>query len=103
MFDVTVLYHHPIDPEAFRAYYASYHIPLAKKMPGLRAYSVSEGVVATLDGSPPPYFLIARLQFDSRKAFNEAATSEVGQAVVADVPKFATGGVTMLVSDSILV
>ena len=36
MAEVVVLYKTPKDPEAFDKYYAATHIPLAKKMPGLR-------------------------------------------------------------------
>lgn len=43
MADLIVLYKTPKDAAAFDKYYAETHIPLAKKMPGLRKYKVSKG------------------------------------------------------------
>jgi uncharacterized protein (TIGR02118 family) len=40
---VLALYGHPTDPSAFDDYYVSTHAPLAKKLPGLRSYTVSTG------------------------------------------------------------
>jgi uncharacterized protein (TIGR02118 family) len=34
-----VLYDQPEDPEAFDRHYREVHIPLAKKLPGLRRYA----------------------------------------------------------------
>ena len=50
MAEVVVLYKTPKDPAAFDKYYAETHIPLAKKLPGLRKYEVSQGPVATPAG-----------------------------------------------------
>ena len=43
MAKIVVTYKTPTDPAAFDKYYAETHIPLAKKMPGLRKYEVSRG------------------------------------------------------------
>jgi uncharacterized protein (TIGR02118 family) len=69
---------------------AEKHIPLAKKIPGVRKYEISKGGVAT-PGGPAPYHLIAVLHFDNRAAIQKAFGSAEGQAAVADVPTFATG------------
>ena len=50
MAEVLVTYKTPKDTAAFDKYYAETHIPLAKKMPGLRKYQVSKGAVATPAG-----------------------------------------------------
>jgi len=42
MADLVVLYKTPKDPAAFDKYYAETHIPLAKKLPGLRKYTVTK-------------------------------------------------------------
>jgi uncharacterized protein (TIGR02118 family) len=98
MAKAVVLYHAPTDSEAFNSYYTSTHVPLAKKMPGLRSYSISSGPVVTPTG-PAPYILIAVLGFDSMEAIQAALASPEGQAVVADLPNFATGGADVLLSD----
>lgn len=91
MADLVVLYKTPTDPAAFDKYYYGTHIPLAKKLPGLRKYTVTKGPVATPAG-PSPLYLIAILSFDSMAAIGAAFASPEGKAAAADVPKFATGG-----------
>ncbi len=53
MADLVVLYKTPTDPAAFDKYYAETHIPLAKKLPGLRKYTVTKGPIATPGGPSP--------------------------------------------------
>src|ERR1700710_267231 len=91
MAEVVMFYTPPTNPPAFDKYYAETHIPLAKKLPGLRKYTVTKGPVAT-PGGPSPLHLIAVLSFDSMAAIGAAFASPEGKATAADVPKFATGG-----------
>ena len=44
---LLVLYKAPKDTTAFDKYYFETHVPIAKKIPGLRKYEVSQGPVAT--------------------------------------------------------
>ena len=99
MADLVVLYKTPKDPAAFDKYYVETHIPLAKKLPGLRKYTVSKGAVATPAG-PSPWHLIAILSFDSMAAIQAAFASPEGKVTAADVPKFASGGVEMHMSET---
>jgi uncharacterized protein (TIGR02118 family) len=99
MADVIVLYKTPKDPAAFDKYYAETHIPLAKKMPGLRKYQVSKGPVATPAG-PSGFHLIATLTFDNMEAVQAAFGSAEGKAAAGDVPNFASGGADILLFDS---
>jgi uncharacterized protein (TIGR02118 family) len=99
MADVVVLYKTPKDPAAFDKHYAETHIPLAKKMPGLRKYQVSRGPVATPAG-PSGTYLVATLTFDSMAAVQNAFGSAEGQATAADVPKFASGGADIMFFDT---
>ena len=96
MYVLTVLYGHPTDPAAFDAHYASTHVPLVEKIPGLESFTHRH--CASLDGSPPPYYLIAELGYASQGVFAAAAQSPERQAAGADVPNFATGGVTMFIA-----
>jgi uncharacterized protein (TIGR02118 family) len=93
---LTVCYGHPGDPAAFDSYYASTHRPLAEKIPGLASFTARH--CASLDGSQPPYFLVAELSFPSQEAMGAALSSPEAQAATADVPNFATGGATMFVA-----
>ncbi|HEY2303732.1 MAG TPA: EthD family reductase [Acidimicrobiales bacterium] len=97
MVKLTVLYGPPSDPAAFDEYYLGTHVPIADAIPGLRRNEVSK-VAGTLDGCPALYHLQAELYFDSFDALTAALGSPEG-AAAADVPKFAPGGVTMMMSE----
>ena len=99
MAEVLVLYKTPKDAAAFDKYYAETHIPIAKKIPGLRRYEVSRGAVASPAG-PTGVHLVATLSFDSMAAIQSAFGSAEGQAAAADVQNFATGGADMLMFDN---
>ena len=64
MAELVVMYKTPKDTAAFDKYYFEKHIPIAKKIPGLRKYMVSQGPVATPAGLSP-FHLIATLTFDN--------------------------------------
>jgi uncharacterized protein (TIGR02118 family) len=95
---LLVLYKAPKDTTAFDKYYFETHVPIAKKIPGLRKYEVSQGPVVTPAG-PSDFYLIAILHFDDMAAIQNAFASPEGQAAAADVQTFATGGVDMLLFD----
>jgi uncharacterized protein (TIGR02118 family) len=99
MAKLIVLYKKPTDPKAFDDYYSSTHIPLAKKIPGLKRYEVSQGQVGSPAGASP-YHLVATLEFASMTDLQKALGSAEGQAAAGDVPKFASGGVEMMVFDT---
>ena len=99
---LVVLYGTPRDPAAFDAYYASTHIPIAKRIPGLRRYEVSKGPVLTPAG-PSRVHLTAILHFDDLAAIGAAFASPEGQKAAADVETFATGGVEMFLFDDVVV
>ena len=99
MAEVVVLYKTPKDPAAFDKHYAETHIPLAKKLPGLRKYQVSQGAVATPAG-PSGLYLVAVLTFDSMAAIQAAFGSAEGRATAADVPNFASGGADIMFFDT---
>lgn len=96
---VLALYNMPTDPTAFEQYYRGTHVPLAKRMPGLRSYVINKGPLAS-EGDDSPYYLVAVLSFDSMDAIQAAIGSPAGQATVADLPNFATGGVTILMYET---
>jgi len=97
MVRVLVLYNTPADPEAFDRYYEETHIPLAKQLPGLVSYTVSKNVTP-LGGDAKPY-LVAELDWESREAMQAAFASPIGAETAADVPKFASGGSSLMVFD----
>jgi hypothetical protein len=48
---MVVIYRTPKNVEAFDRHYFEIHVPLAKKIPGLRKYEVSDGPIATPVGT----------------------------------------------------
>jgi uncharacterized protein (TIGR02118 family) len=96
---LVVMYKTPQDAAAFDKHYFDKHVALAKKIPGVRSYEVSQGAVAT-PGGPSNYHLVAILEFDDVPAIQNAFASAEGQAAVADVGTFATGGVDIFIFDS---
>jgi uncharacterized protein (TIGR02118 family) len=70
---MVVIYRTPKDVEAFDRHYFDIHVPLAKKMPGLRKYEISRGPVTVLRGLPDVY-LIGTVHFDDLDAMKEATT-----------------------------
>ncbi|GAA4970957.1 uncharacterized protein (TIGR02118 family) [Nonomuraea thailandensis] len=93
-YQLIVLYNQPDNAAAFDKHYDETHAPLASRMPGVRSYTTMRP--AATGGEQPPYHLVAVLTFDDQQAFEAAATSEEGQAAVADLANFAGKGATLL-------
>jgi uncharacterized protein (TIGR02118 family) len=96
---LVVMYKTPKDKAAFDKHYFETHIPIAKRIPGVRKYEVSQGPIMT-PGGPAGFHLIATLHFDDLAAIQKAFASAEGQAAAADVQSFATGGADMLLFDN---
>jgi uncharacterized protein (TIGR02118 family) len=90
---LLVLYPEPVDPDHFRDYYVSTHLPLVAKMPGLLAYHYSFDTTAT---QGQPYFAVFEAEFADAAALAAARASAPGQEVSADVANYATGGVVVM-------
>ena len=99
MATLIALYKKPSNAAAFDKYYYATHVPLAKKIKGLRRYEVSAGSVNTPQGNSP-YHLVAMLSFDSLGAIQQGLGSPEGQATAADLANFADGGVELLMFDT---
>jgi uncharacterized protein (TIGR02118 family) len=99
MANLIALYKTPADAAAFDKYYYSTHVPLAKKVPGLRKYEVSTGPVASGQGASGLH-LVAVLTFDSVSAIQAALETPQGKATAADLGNFAQAGVDLLIFDT---
>jgi uncharacterized protein (TIGR02118 family) len=96
---LVVIYKTPKDATAFDKHYFGTHVPIAKKIPGLRKYEVSQGPVASPSGASG-FHLVATLYFDDMGAIQRAFASAEGQAAAADVQTFTTDPPHMLLFDS---
>jgi uncharacterized protein (TIGR02118 family) len=77
----------PTDIQAFERHYREVHIPLAKKMAGLRRYTLSRNASAVRGGEP--LYRIAELDWDDMAALQRAFQSPEGQATAEDVAHLA--------------
>jgi uncharacterized protein (TIGR02118 family) len=98
MVKLTVLYGHPDDPDAFEEYYANTHMPLVDKMPNLQRYEAAR-IVATPDGSEPPYYRIFEGYFEDMEQLGSSLSTPEGQAAANDIPNFATDGATLFFAE----
>lgn len=96
MAKLLVLYRKPNDTTAFNDYYFSTHVPIAKTIPGIAGYEVSDGHVGSPQGDSS-YHLVATLTFESMDALQGAFASPEGQRTAADLENFADGGAEFLI------
>ena len=96
MAKLLVLYRTPSDTNAFNDYYFDTHASIARSIPGLTGYDVSDGPVGVPQGDSA-YHLIATLTFDSMDALQTALASPEGQRAAADLANFADGGAELLI------
>ena len=94
---VTVLYGHPKSPEDFEKYYFGTHMQLVAAAKGGKRTETSICAPAA-DGSPAPYYRIFEIWFDSQADMTAITATPEWKKVVADVPNYATGGITRVVS-----
>jgi uncharacterized protein (TIGR02118 family) len=80
---IVVIYKTPKDVAAFTRRYFETHIPLAKKLPGLRKYEVSQGPILAPHGASE-YHFVATLHFDDLAAIKRAFATPEGQLCAAD-------------------
>ncbi|RAZ87016.1 EthD family reductase [Mesorhizobium hawassense] len=101
MAGMVVIYKQPADAKAFDKHYFETHIPLAKKIPGLRKYEVSRGPITVLAG-PSDVYLIGTLHFDDLDSMQKGFASAEGKAAGADRRLYAPdeSGVQMFIFDS---
>src|SRR5213083_568996 len=96
---VIVLYNQPNDTAEFEKYYAEKHVPLfashAQEIGVTRVELVK--FPATIDGQRPALYRMADLRWESRAALEKGIATAGFKAVAADLPTFATGGVTVLI------
>lgn len=101
MAHMVVIYRTPKDVAAFDRHYFQIHVPLAKKIPGVRKYQVSDGAILTPVGNPDVY-RIGTVHFDDLAAIKEAFASPEGRAAATDRRLYAPddSGIQMFLFDN---
>ena len=81
----VVLYPQPTDVAAFEQHYFEIHIPLVKKLPGLRNYTVSRNPTPIRGGAP--YYQIAEMDWSDMASLQQGFASPMGHEAGRDVGK----------------
>jgi uncharacterized protein (TIGR02118 family) len=95
MVKLMALYKQPQDVAKFEDVYFNQHIPLTRKMPGLRRIEINR-----VTGAPrgePAYYLVASLYFDDTETMNASMASEESRAAARSL-RDAGAEVTMLLA-----
>lgn len=100
MVKTIILFGTPADQATFDRYFANNHRSVLLKVPNLQQLVVNR-VAGTAKGDCP-YCLIVEMHFASEKAMQTGLNSEVGQTMAKDFSKFASGGVMVLFSQSVV-
>jgi uncharacterized protein (TIGR02118 family) len=79
---LLVLWDTPEDPDRFERHYREIHVPLVKKLSGVRRYTFSRNTVIVRGEAP--WYRIAELDFDDVAALRQAFASPEGRAVASD-------------------
>jgi uncharacterized protein (TIGR02118 family) len=98
MHKTTILFGYPKDPAAFDRHYHEVHLPLTEKLKGIRGLTIGKLDVGD-NGEKAPYYVITAIYTDSREDLDATLATPEGQAVLKDVPNFATAGFTLLHDD----
>jgi uncharacterized protein (TIGR02118 family) len=99
MIRIVALHNPPVELSSYDDYYVNVHMPLVQRVPGVRNIRFGR-VLRGADGGPPPYFLISDVYFDDEDALEHALQSPEMAAAFADVPNFATGGVSIMICEA---
>jgi uncharacterized protein (TIGR02118 family) len=81
----VAVYETPADPQAFDRHYDQIHIPLGRRLPGLRRYTVGRDATAVRGGVL--YHLIAELEWDTIEDLRAAFASPEGRATALDAAR----------------
>jgi uncharacterized protein (TIGR02118 family) len=98
---VVVLYGQPTDVGAFEKHYLETHVPLVLQVPYVQRIDAGRAVSAA-DGGPAAFYRIGELHFASLADMEAALASPEGQAGLADLMTFTTGGVTATIVADLL-
>ena len=97
-YTVLAIYKKPEDAASFEKHYKEVHLPLAKKIPGLKqilCHWISGGARGKSD-----IHMVAELVFNNEEDFKRAMGSEENKACGKDLANFAGAGVEVVFASS---
>ncbi len=89
MIRVTAVYPYSEDAKFDLDYYANKHTPMVGELLGdaVKGGGIQKGLGGAEPGSPPPYTVIAHMDFESMDTFQQAFGPNV-ETIMADVPNY---------------
>ena len=99
MYKVLILFGPPVDKAAFARYFEETHRPLLDSLPYSEAIEVN-WIAGSVTGDLPVHLLV-ELLFPTEEALQDGLNSVAGQKMARDYPNFASGGVTILLGNSV--
>ncbi len=100
MVKTIILFGTPADQATFDRYFSENHRPVLLKVPNLQELVVNR-IAGTAKGDCP-YSLMVEMHFASEEAMQAGLNSKEGQTMAKDLSKFASGGVMVLFSQSVV-
>ncbi len=97
MASIIVLFGKPQDPQEFDKLYWKEHVPMARKIPGLKKFTVHK--VMPPPGREAPYYQVVEMEFESMDELKKATKSLESQESTRHASKMATGGMTFLYTE----
>nr|WP_106781529.1 EthD family reductase [Lysinibacillus timonensis] len=98
MAKLIALYKQPEDPAAFDQHYYEVHVPITKKIPGLRDMRVTK-FSGTPMGKESPFYLMCEMIYDNMDDLKNGMRSEEGKASGKDLMSFAGHLVTLMIGE----
>ena len=89
---LLVIYPRPKDIAVFEKLYQEEHVPMAVDKLAGKTKFVATKVLATPDGTPPPFYRVAEVHFPSPEALQACALYAGGKETVAHAVKISSGG-----------
>lgn len=96
MMKVTALFGHPTNPDEFDKQWADRHTPLVAKLKDVARFEFTKFVAAP-DRGKPAFYYMSEAYFTTLAQMEQALATAEGQALVAEIANFATGGVTVMI------
>jgi uncharacterized protein (TIGR02118 family) len=89
---LIVMYPRPKDIDAFENLYQTEHVPMAVEKLAGKSKLVATKILATPDGTPPPFYRIAEVHFPSMEALQACAASDGGKETLGHAAEISSGG-----------
>jgi uncharacterized protein (TIGR02118 family) len=100
MVKVIAMFKQPEDKQKFDDHYFNTHVPLTKKIPGLRKMEGTK-INGTATGGESKYYLLTEMYYDDYQSMKAAFKTEEAKASGKDAMSFAGDLIEMYIGEEI--